>query len=379
MSTLSTLELARYDRQLRLPRFGPAGQDALNRASVLIVGAGGLGTPSALYLAAAGVGRIGLVDFDVVDASNLHRQVLYRDADVGQPKVQVLAERLREVNPHITVEAHPIALTSDNAVEIIDKYDLVADGTDRFESRYLVNDACVLTGTPNVFASVNQFDGQLSVFGLPGLPCYRCVFPEPPPDGLVPSCAEGGVLGVLPGLLGTMQATEAIKVLARIGSPMGGQLLLVGTLEMSFRTIHIERDPACAVCSDHPVIRAPQPTPLTCTPAMSIPEITVQDLHALAANGERPLVVDVRQPEEYAIGNIDGVLIPLGELPERLSELASHRDDAQIVLQCRSGGRSGRAVEFLQSQGFTNAVNLKGGILAWSAEIDPSVATEMPA
>ncbi|GAB5535262.1 MAG: molybdopterin-synthase adenylyltransferase MoeB [Rubricoccaceae bacterium] len=376
---LSSFETERYDRQLRLPRFGPAGQEALKAASVLVVGAGGLGTPSSLYLAAAGVGRIGLVDFDVVEGSNLHRQVLYSDADIGHPKADALAARLREVNPHVAIEAHSVALTAENAVELIQDYDLVADGTDRFESRYLVNDACVLTGTPNVFASVNQFDGQLSVFGLANQPCYRCVFPEPPPAGLVPSCAEGGVLGVLPGLLGTMQATEAIKVLAGIGTPLGGQLLLVDALSMSFRTIHVERDPECAVCGDHPVIHAPHPTPTLCTPTMAIPEITVHDLHALSASGERPLVVDVRQPGEYAIGNIDGVLIPLNELPDRLGELESHRTDEQIVLQCRSGGRSGKAVEFLQGQGFTNVVNLKGGILAWSAEIDPSVSTEMPA
>ena len=376
---LSPLETQRYDRQLRLPGFGAAGQEALRAASVLIVGAGGLGTPAALYLAAAGVGRIGLVDFDAVALSNLHRQVLYQEADIGSLKAEVLADRLREVNPCIEVVAHPFALTSTNALDLIGAYDLVADGTDRFESRYLVNDACVLTGTPNVFASVNQFDGQLSVFGVQGHPCYRCVFPEPPPAGLVPSCAEGGVLGVLPGLLGTMQATESIKYLTGLGAPLAGQLLLADTLSMSFRSIHIERDPQCVVCGDHPEIQRLSPPPSSCTTPMPLPEITVQDLHDLTVAGTRPLVVDVRQPEEYAIGNIGGVLIPLGELPERLSELESHRDDAQIVMQCRSGGRSGKAAEFLQSQGFTNVVNLKGGILAWSAEIDPSVSTEMPA
>ena len=375
---LSPLEHERYARQIRLPAFGEAGQLALRNASVLIVGAGGLGTPCALYLAAAGVGRIGLVDYDVVDVSNLHRQVLYTDADVGQPKTEVLARRLRQVNPLIDVQSYPVELSPGNALELVSSYDIIADGTDRFESRYLVNDACVLTGTPNVFASINQFDGQLSVFAWPGHPCYRCVFPEPPPAGLVPSCAEGGVLGVLPGLLGTMQATEVIKAITGLGTSLTGQLLLVDTLDMSFRSIAIERDTDCAVCGDSPSITSLHSHPSSCNLSMAIPEITVQDLHAQAASGPRPLVVDVRQPEEYAIGNIGGVLIPLAELPGRLSELEAHRDDEQIVLQCRSGGRSGKAVEFLQSQGFTNVVNLKGGILAWSAEIDPSVATDMP-
>ena len=375
---LSPLEHERYARQIRLPAFGESGQLALRDASVLIVGAGGLGTPCALYLAAAGVGRIGLVDYDVVDVSNLHRQVLYTDADVGQPKTEVLARRLRQVNPLIDVQSYPVELSPKNALELVSSYDIIADGTDRFESRYLVNDACVLTGTPNVFASINRFDGQLSVFARPEHPCYRCVFPEPPPAGLVPSCAEGGVLGVLPGLLGTMQATEVIKAITGLGTSLTGQLLLVDTLDMSFRSIAIERDTDCAVCGDSPSITSLHSHPSSCNLSMAIPEITVQDLHAQAASGPRPLVVDVRQPEEYAIGNIGGVLIPLAELPGRLSELEAHRDDEQIVLQCRSGGRSGKAVEFLQSQGFTNVVNLKGGILAWSAEIDPSVATDMP-
>lgn len=373
---LSQDELARYDRQLRLPRFGHVGQEALRRASVLIVGAGGLGTPASLYLAAAGVGRIGLVDFDRVDLSNLHRQVLYQTSDVGRLKVDVLAERLRSVNPLIHVESHPVELTADNALDLVNPYDLVADGTDQFASRYLVNDASVLAKTPNVFASVNQFDGQLAVFGGAECPCYRCVFPEPPPPGLVPSCAEGGVLGVLPGLLGVLQATEAIKLLTGLGSPLVGRMLLVNALSMVFREIAIERDPACPICGDHPSIHDLRATSSPCT--MPIPEITVQELHARSTAGDRPLVVDVRQPEEYAIGNIDGVLIPLGELPNRLDELEAHRNDEQIVMQCRSGGRSGKAVEFLQAQGFTNVVNLKGGILAWSAEIDPSVSTEMP-
>ena len=376
--SFSQKERTRYDRQIRLPQFGLQGQESLRDASVLIVGAGGLGTPASLYLAAAGVGRIGLVDFDVIDRSNLHRQVLYQDSDIGWRKAEVLANRLHNVNPHIQIEVHPVELTSHNALDLVGSYDLVADGTDRFESRYLVNDACVLTGTPNVFASVNQFDGQLSVFGLPELPCYRCVFPEAPPDGLVPSCAEGGVLGVLPGLLGTLQATEVIKLITGLGTPLGGRLLLVDALEMSFRSILVEHDPSCPICGDHPVIQSLQPSPSHCQPAMSIPEISVHELKKLAEDGHRPLLVDVRQPEEYAIGNIEGVLIPLGELPSRLDELEHHRNDEMIVLQCRSGARSGRAVEFLQNQGFANVVNLKGGILAWNAEIDPSVSTEMP-
>ena len=368
-------ERSRYDRQIALTGFGPQAQQRLRDASVLVVGAGGLGTPLALYLAAAGVGRIGLVDFDTVDLSNLHRQVLYTEADLGRPKVEVLASRLRGANPHVDLVAHDVALSADNADTLVGAYDLVADGTDRFSTRYLVNDTSVRLGRPNVFASVNQFSGQLSVFGLGNGPCYRCLFPDPPPPGLVPTCAEAGVLGVLPGMLGTMQATEAIKVLTGVGSPLAGTLLLVDGLDMTFRSVRVERDPACPVCGDH-AVRTP-PLPLS-PPTMSIPEITVKELHALDAEDKRPLVVDVRQPEEYEIGNINGALIPLGELPDRLDELESHRNDEQIVVHCRSGGRSGRAVEFLQSQGFTNVVNLKGGILAWSAEVDPSVATDMP-
>ena len=374
---LSALEAERYRRQLDLPGFGPAGQQRLRDTSVLVVGAGGLGTPVALYLAAAGVGRIGLVDFDTVERSNLHRQVLYTDRDIGQPKVSILASRLREVNPHVEVVEHPVRLQAGNALERIGDYDIVADGTDRFETRYLVNDACVRSGTPNVFASVDRFEGQLSVFGTAGGPCYRCVFPEPPPAGAVPSCAEGGVLGVAPGILGTLQATEVIKLASGIGSSMAGRLLLLDALAMTFRTIALDRDPACPTCGEAAAPRAlgfspPSPSP------MAIPEITVHDLHRMTAEGERPFVIDVRQPEEHAIGHIDGALIPLGELPDRLDELEPHREDEQIVVHCRSGGRSGKAVEFLQSQGFDNVVNLKGGILAWNAEIDPSVSTEMP-
>ena len=375
--SFSPNEAERYRRQLDLPGFGAAGQRRLRDTSVLIVGAGGLGTPVSLYLAAAGVGRIGLVDFDRVDRSNLHRQVLYTERDIGAAKTKTLASRLRDVNPHVDVVEHPVRLTAENALDVINGYDIVADGTDRFETRYLVNDACVLAGVPNAFASVNRFEGQLSVFGAPGRPCYRCVFPEPPPAGLVPSCAEGGVLGVVPGIMGTLQATEVIKIASGVGSSMTGRLLLMNALDMTFRTIEIDRDPACSICGDAPTRTSlVSPSPAACT--MPVPEITVQDLNQMTQEGKRPFLVDVRQPEEHQIGHIDGALIPLGELPDRLDELEPHREDEQIVVHCRSGGRSGKAVEFLQSKGFTNVVNLKGGILAWNAEIDPSVSTEMP-
>ena len=376
-SPLSTLERQRYRRQLDLPGFGEAGQQRLRESAVLVVGAGGLGTPVALYLAAAGVGRIGLADFDTVERSNLHRQVLYTADDIGTSKTSVLSGRLREVNPHIEIVEHAVRLDRDNALDLVGAYDVVADGTDRFETRYLVNDACVLAGVPNVFASVNRFDGQLSVFGTATGPCYRCVFPEPPPAGLVPSCAEGGVLGVVPGVMGTLQATEVLKHVCGIGSSMAGRLLLLDALAMSFRTIELDRDPNCPVCGETPSLRSTDST-FSSALTMPIPEITVQDLHRMTTEGDRPFLVDVRQPEEHAIGHIDGALIPLGELPDRMDELEPHREDEQIVVHCRSGGRSGKAVEYLQSQGFTNVVNLKGGILAWNAEIDPSVSTEMP-
>lgn len=376
---LSPEETARYSRQTLLPSVGLDGQRRLREASVLVVGVGGLGSPVATYLAAAGVGRLGLVDPDTVDVSNLHRQPLYSVADLGRPKVDVAAERLRALNPHVCVEAHAVRLDAGNAAGLVGRYDVVADGTDTFSTRYLVNDACVAAGRPNAFASVSQFTGQAAVFGgvLPDGrrgPCYRCLFPEPPPAGAVPSCAEGGVFGVLPGLLGTVQATEALKLILGVGRPLVGRLLLVDALAMAFRTLGVDRDPACPACGDARAL-----TPLT-RPAASrgpsmptVPEITVTDLKARIDAGERPFVLDVRQPDEYDAANIGGALIPLGELPDRLGEIEAHRGDAVLVVHCRSGSRSARAVEMLRAHGFENAVNLQGGIHAWSDLIDPSL------
>lgn len=365
---METQTAARYHRQVLLPEVGPAGQAALAEASVLIVGVGGLGTPAATYLAAAGVGRIGLVDFDRVDETNLHRQILYATGDVGRDKLDVARDRLRALNPHVSIETHPARLDASNALDLVAAYDLVLDGTDTFATRYLVNDASVIAGTTNVFASISRFDGQVSVFGAPGGPCYRCLFPAPPPAGLVPNCAEGGVIGVLPGLLGTIQATEALKMILDIGDPLVGRLLMVDALGMAFRELRVDRDPSCPVCGDHPTLTSLAPA----APMASVPETTVRDLKARIDADDRPFVLDVREPDEYEGANIGGALIPLGELPERLDEIREHQDD-DVVVHCRSGGRSAKAVEYLREHGFTNAVNLKGGIHAWSDQIDPSL------
>ena len=376
--SLSLREANRYDRQMRLPGVGADGQRRLRDTAVLVVGAGGLGSPVATYLAAAGVGRIGLVDFDTVDVSNLHRQPLYTEGDVGRLKVDAAAERLRTLNPHVSIETHPVRFDAETALDLVRHYDIVADGTDTFEARYLVNDACVVAGVANVFASVSQFSGQVSVFGgFAGSgergPCYRCVFPEAPPAGSVPSCAEGGVLGVLPGLVGTLQATEVLKRILGVGDPLVGRLLLVDALSMAFQTLRVDRDPACAVCGDAPSILTLTDSAAVCGPIMTIPQMSVQELHALRQAGDGPFVLDVREPDEFEGANIDGALIPLGELLERIGELDAHRDDAVLVVHCRHGGRSAKAVEVLHSQGFTNAVNLTGGIHAWSDEVDPSL------
>lgn len=358
----------RYHRQVLLPEVGRGGQERLARSSVLVVGVGGLGTPAATYLVAAGVGRVGLVDPDRVDETNLHRQVLYTTDDVGEPKVEAAARRLGALNPDVDLVRHPARLDAGNALDLVGAYDLVLDGTDTFATRYLVNDAAVLAGTPNVFASVSRFDGQAAVFGAPGGPCYRCLFPAPPPAGLVPSCAEGGVLGVLPGLLGTVQATEALKMLLGAGDPLVGRLLLVDALGMAFRTLAVDRDPACPVCGDHPTISHPAPT----VPMASVPETTVRDLKDRIDAGDRPFILDVREPDEYEGANIGGALIPLGELPDRVDEIREHQGE-DVVVHCRSGGRSAKAVEYLRANGFDRAVNLKGGIHAWSDEVDPSL------
>lgn len=358
----------RYHRQVILPEIGPQGQERLANASVLVVGVGGLGTPVATYLAATGVGRLGLIDADTVDETNLHRQILYGTDDIGKVKVDVAADRLRALNPNTDVVTHRMRLDEGNALSLVQGYDVVVDGTDTFTTRYLVNDAAVLSGTPNVFASISRFDGQASVFRTPDGPCYRCLFPAPPPAGLVPNCAEGGVVGVLPGLLGTIQATETIKVLLGIGEPLVGRLLLVDALRMEFRELRFDRDPACPVCGDHPTITHVLPT----RPMASVPETTVRQLKDRIDAGDRPFILDVREPDEYEGANIGGALIPLGELPERLDEIKA-RQDEDVVVHCRSGGRSTKAVEYLRANGFDKAVNLKGGIHAWSDEIDPSL------
>ncbi len=381
--TLSRDELRRYNRHLILPQVGVAGQKKLKAASVLLVGAGGLGSPLALYLAAAGVGRLGLVDFDVVDVSNLQRQVLHGTKDVGRPKLDSARDRLLDVNPHVRLDLHETRLSSENALDLVADYDVVADGTDNFPTRYLVNDACVLTGTPNVYASIYQFEGQVSVFGMPGGPCYRCIYPEPPPPGLVPSCAEGGVLGILPGLVGTMQATEVIKLILGVGEPLVGRLLLFDALGMSFRTLKARKDPACPLCGEHPTLHAlidyeafcgiPQTNGLAQDDAAPVPEVTVGELKARRDRGQAPFVLDVRKPFEDEIATMGAdQLIPVEELADRLGEVRAARD-AEIVVHCRSGVRSARAVRMLTQAGYTRAFNLKGGILAWSQEIDPSV------
>ncbi len=375
---LTPAERLRYARHLALPEVGAEGQRRLKGSSVLLVGAGGLGSPMALYLAAVGVGRIGLVEFDRVDPSNLQRQILYGTADVGRPKLEAAVGRLRGLNPEVEVVPHPARLTAENALALVGGYDVVADGSDSFATRYLVNDACALAGRPDVYGSVLGFGGQVSVFGAAGGPCYRCLYDRPPPPGAVPSCAEGGVLGVLPGLVGTLQAAEVLKLLLGIGEPLVGRLLLVDALPMRFREWAVARDPACPLCGDHPTITELQDYEALCasppSPAMSaVPEITVTDLKARMDRGEAPFVLDVRRPDEYAIANLGGTLIPLDELPQRVGELEGHRDDDLVVVHCRTGGRSAKAVEVLRQHGFDNAVNLKGGTHAWSDQVDPSM------
>ncbi|MES3630190.1 MAG: molybdopterin-synthase adenylyltransferase MoeB [Longimonas sp.] len=380
---LSTDELRRYNRHLTLPEFGREGQEKLKQASVLLVGAGGLGSPAATYLAAAGIGHIGLVDFDTVEASNLQRQILYGTSDIGRPKLDAAEERLRDLNPHVDITRHEVRLSSENALDIIDRYDVVADGTDNFPTRYLVNDACVLTGTPNVYASIFRFEGQVSVFATEDGPCYRCLYEEPPPPGLVPSCAEGGVLGVLPGLVGTLQATEVIKLITGMGDPLIGRLLMVDALRMNFRTLTVQKNPDCVICSDNATqtelidyeafCGIPDPDEST-DDDMAVPETTVQQLKDARDNGDAPFLLDVRKPHEADIASIDAdQLIPVDELASRLDELKAPKDKP-VVIHCRSGARSERATEFLRQQGY-DASNLKGGILAWSEEIDDSVPT----
>ncbi len=379
--TLTSEEIRRYSRHLTLPEFGMEGQRKLKASSVFLVGAGGLGSPLALYLAAAGVGRIGVIDFDVVDETNLQRQVLHGTKDVGRKKLDSARDRIKDINPLVEVETYETALSSENALDIIKDYDVVADGTDNFPTRYLVNDACVLLGIPNVYASIFRFEGQVSVFGMEDGPCYRCVYEQPPPPGLVPSCAEGGVLGVLPGFVGTLQATEVIKVLTGIGEPLIGRLLIIDALDMKFRTLKIRKNPDCPVCGDHPtqteLIDYQEfcgiPNQSNGQEEVSLaPEISVREFKEMRDRGDKPFVLDVRKEYEAEICTLGGTLIPVGELEDRLDELEEHRDE-DIVVYCRSGARSGKAVEMMRSYGFNKAVNLAGGVLAWSDEIDPSM------
>ena len=358
-------EVTRYSRHLIVPEVGVEGQRKLKAARVLCVGAGGLGSPAALYLAAAGVGTLGLVDFDTVDFSNLQRQILYDTTQVGQRKLVAASARLSSLNPGVAIATHEVALTSANALDIIAGYDIVVDGADNFPTRYLVNDACVLLGKPNVYGSIFRFDGQASIFAAPGGPCYRCLYPEPPPPGLVPSCAEGGVLGVLPGLVGTIQATEAIKLILGAGAPLIGRFLVYDALKMRFRELKLPKDPDCPVCGTRPTITGLHEYAGYCAPAGA--EMTVTELKARIDGGTAPTILDVREPSEHAEARIEGaILIPLGELPRRLDELDPARE---IVVHCKSGARSARAVALLRQKGFDRAVNLTGGITSWLNEL----------
>ena len=376
--SLSKEEVLRYSRHLIMPEVGMEGQLKLKQAKVLLIGSGGLGAPLALYLAAAGVGRLGLVDFDRVDFSNLQRQVLFGTADIGKPKLEAARNRITDLNPTIQIDSYETQLTSENALEILRPYDIVVDGTDNFPTRYLVNDASVMLGKPNVYGSIFRFEGQISVFGMPDGPCYRCLYPEPPPPGLVPSCAEGGVLGVLPGIVGCLQAMEVLKLILGSGKPLVGRLMLFDALEMSFRELKLRRNPECPVCGDHPTITAPIDYYEFCgvrgeeapPPDVSVPEMTATELNQRLKSGEKIFVLDVREPHEYDICHIDGYLIPLGELPQRVQEVDS---SGTVVVHCRSGVRSAKAVEFLKQTGVRRIWNLKGGILAWADEVDPSM------
>ncbi|HEU5352098.1 MAG TPA: molybdopterin-synthase adenylyltransferase MoeB [Terracidiphilus sp.] len=380
LPALSTDELARYSRHLILPEVGMEGQQRLKAARVLCVGTGGLGSPLAFYLAAAGVGTLGLVDFDVVDASNLQRQILHSTKDVGRRKLDSAEEKLTALNPTVHVVKHETMLASANALEILKDYDIVADGTDNFPTRYLVNDACVLLGKPNVYGSIFRFEGQASVFATQGGPCYRCLYPEPPPPGLVPSCAEGGVLGILPGLVGVIQAAEVIKLILGKGETLAGRLLLVDALGMRFRELKLKRNPECPVCGDQPTVTELMDYEQFCGvspaankdggPVNGVAQMSVKKLKELRDAGEDVFVLDVREPYEYQIANLGGTLMPVDDVPKRLAELDRERE---IVVHCKSGGRSQRVAELLQQAGYAKVKNLAGGIEAWATEIDPAM------
>jgi len=377
---LTTDDLSRYSRHLSLPEVGMEGQRRLKAARVLCVGAGGLGSPLALYLTAAGIGTLGLVDFDVVDASNLQRQIIHSTKDIGRKKLDSAVEKLTALNPAIRIVKHETMLTSANALEILKDYDIVADGTDNFPTRYLVNDACVLTGKPNVYGAVFRFEGQASVFATEQGPCYRCVYPEPPTPGQAPNCAESGVLGILPGLVGMIQATEVIKLILGKGESLIGRLLLIDVLAMRFRELQLRKNPECPVCGSHPTVTelidyqqfcgiAPE-TPKENTFKNGIPQISVKELKRRIDAGEDVYLLDVREPYEYKIAQIGGKLIPQNEVPQRLAEIDR---DREVIVHCRSGVRSQRIAEFLKQAGYPRVVNLAGGILAWADEIDPKV------
>jgi sulfur-carrier protein adenylyltransferase/sulfurtransferase len=377
LPSLNNEEVLRYSRHLIMPEVGMEGQQKLKAARVLCIGTGGLGSPLALYLSAAGVGTIGLVDFDVVDFTNLQRQVIHFTGDVGRPKLESAREKIGAINPFVNVKTFNTKLTSANALELFSDFDIIVDGTDNFPTRFLVNDACVFTGKPNVYGSIFRFEGQASVFAAKDGPCYRCLYPEPPPPGLVPSCAEGGVLGILPGLVGLIQATEAIKLILGSGQPLIGRLLLIDALGMKFRELKLRKNPDCVVCGTHPSVTKlidyeefcglrGQEKPVN----TGVPEISVEELKQRLDAKEDLFILDVREPHEYKICNLNGHLIPLNDLPRRVHELDPSKE---MVVHCRSGVRSARAVGFLRQAGFTKAKNLAGGILAWADRIDPKV------
>jgi molybdopterin/thiamine biosynthesis adenylyltransferase/rhodanese-related sulfurtransferase len=382
LPTLTADEIKRYSRHLIMPEMGMDGQRRLKQSSVLLIGAGGLGSPAGMYLAAAGVGRIGIVDFDVVDFSNLQRQLMHTTPDVGRSKLESAKSTINALNPHVQVDTYETFLSSDNALKLFEPYDVILDGTDNFPTRYLVNDACVIAGKPNAYGSIFRFEGQASVFAAKDGPCYRCLYPEPPPPGLVPSCAEGGVLGVLPGVIGVIQATETIKLMTGIGQPLIGRFLIYDALNMKFRELKLRKDPECPVCGTNPTVTKLIDYDQFCgiAPAAHVDqatgaivndsEITPVELKKKLDAGETPFILDVREPNEYQINKIPGsTLIPLGELPRRYQELPK---DREIISQCKMGSRSAKAMDFLKTVGFTNVKNLKGGILDWVDKVDPS-------
>jgi adenylyltransferase/sulfurtransferase len=380
-SPLSSDEIQRYARHLIMPEVAMTGQSRLKASKVLCIGAGGLGSPLALYLAAAGIGTIGLVDFDVVDVSNLQRQIIHATPDVGRPKIDSAQEKLQALNPDLVVRRFEFPITSENALEIFADFDVIVDGTDNFPTRYLVNDACVLLGKPNVYGSIFRFDGQASVFFPPHGPCYRCLYPEPPPPDLVPNCAEGGVLGILPGVIGVIQATETVKLILGVGKPLLGRLMLYDALDMTFREMKVRKNPKCPICGPNPTIttlidyqefcgvRGVETMPES--NAGTAEEITPRELKGMIDRGERPFILDVRNPEEIQICRIDGsTVIPLPELPKRLGELDKTKP---MVVHCKSGMRSAKAIALLKESGFSGLTNLQGGILAWIKDVDPSL------